>query len=175
MSRFGVARLIKGIVLDVDGVLTDGKITYLSDGSELKSFHVQDGSSLKLLASQGIAIAIITGRESNIVERRAKELGITFVQQGVDSKASALDQIIDNGFPAADLCAIGDDLQDLELFNHGAVSLAATVANAHPIFGSGAPTRRQGGAGVIVELSELIYEPKTVSPCLKAVYFAIFR
>ena len=66
------------------------------------------------------------------MERRAKELGITFVQQGVDSKASALDQIIDNGFPAADLCAIDDDLRDLELFNHDAVSLAATVANAHP-------------------------------------------
>ena len=159
---YALARSIEGIVLDVDGVLTDGKITYLSDGSELKSFHVQDGGSLKLLASQGIAIAIITGRESNIVERRAKELGITFVQQGVDSKASALDQIIDNGFPAADLCAIGDDLQDLELFNHDAVSLAATVANAHPAVLDRAQfvTRRQGGAGVVVELAELVLRAK---------------
>mgnify|MGYP000725048105 CR=1 FL=1 len=159
---FGVARLIKGIVLDVDGVLTDGKIIYASDGSELKSFNVQDGSSLKLLARQAIAIAIITGRQSNIVERRAKELGISFVQQGVDSKVFALDQIIDNGFPAADLCAIGDDLQDLELFDHGAVSLSATVANAHPAVLDRAQfvTRRQGGAGVIVELSELILRAK---------------
>ena len=159
---YALARSIEGIVLDVDGVLTDGKITYASDGSELKSFHVQDGGSLKLLASQGVAIAIITGRQSNIVERRAKELGITFVQQGVDSKASALDQMINNGFPAADLCAIGDDLQDLELLNHGAVSLAATVANAHPAVLDRAQfvTRRQGGAGVIVELAELILRAK---------------
>ena len=159
---YALARSIEGIVLDVDGVLTDGKITYASDGSELKSFHVQDGGSLKLLASQGVAIAIITGRQSNIVERRAKELGITFVQQGVDSKASALDQIIDNGFPAADLCAIGDDLQDLELLNHGAVSLAATVANAHPAVLDRAQfvTRRQGGAGVVVELAELVLRAK---------------
>ena len=159
---YALARSIEGIVLDVDGVLTDGKITYASDGSELKSFHVQDGGSLKLLASQGVAIAIITGRQSNIVERRAKELGITFVQQGVDSKASALDQIIDNGFPAKDLCAIGDDLQDLELFNHDAVSLAATVANAHPAVLDRAQfvTRRQGGAGVVVELAELVLRAK---------------
>ena len=159
---YALARSIEGIVLDVDGVLTDGKITYASDGSELKSFHVQDGGSLKLLASQGVAIAIITGRQSNIVEQRAKELGITFVQQGVDSKATSLDQIIDNGFPAADLCVIGDDLQDLELFNHGAVSLTATVANAHPAVLDRAQfvTRRQGGAGVVVELAELVLRAK---------------
>ena len=159
---FGVARLIKGIVLDVDGVLTDGKITYASDGSELKSFNVQDGSSLKLLARQAIAIAIITGRQSNIVERRAKELGITFVQQDVYSKASALDQMISNGFPASDLCAIGDDLQDLELFDHSAVTLNATVANAHPIILDRAQfvTQRPGGAGVIIELAELILRAK---------------
>ena len=163
---YALARSIEGIVLDVDGVLTDGKITYSSDGSELKSFHVQDGGSLKLLASQGIAIAIITGRQSSIVERRAKELGITFVQQGVDSKATSLDQIIDNGFPAADLCVIGDDLQDLELFSHGAVSLAATVANAHPAVLDRAQfvTQRQGGAGVIVELAELILRAKELWP-----------
>ena len=70
---YAVASTIEGIVLDVDGVLTDGKITYTSDGNELKSFHVQDGGSLKLLASHGIALAIITGRQSTIVERRAKE------------------------------------------------------------------------------------------------------
>jgi 3-deoxy-D-manno-octulosonate 8-phosphate phosphatase (KDO 8-P phosphatase) len=159
---YAVASTIEGIVLDVDGVLTDGKITYTSDGNELKSFHVQDGGSLKLLASHGIALAIITGRQSAIVERRAKELGIAFVQQGVDNKASALDQLISDGFPAAGLCAIGDDLQDLQLFDHGGVSLAATVANAHPAVLSRAQfvTQRPGGAGVIVELAELILRAK---------------
>ena len=159
---YAVASTIEGIVLDVDGVLTDGKITLTSDGNELKSFHVQDGGSLKLLASQGIALAIITGRQSTIVERRAKELGIAFVQQGVDNKASALDQLISDGFPASGLCAIGDDLQDLQLFDHRGVSLAATVANAHPAVLSRAQfvTQRPGGAGVIVELAELILRAK---------------
>ena len=153
-----LAQSIIGIVLDVDGVLTDGKIIYGSDGSEYKHFHVQDGGSLKLLAAQGIALAIITGRSSSIVQRRAEELGIVHVSQGADDKASALDQLIAEGFPAKNLCAIGDDLQDLQLFQHPAVTLTATVANAHPTVLSKAQfvTQREGGSGVIVELGELI-------------------
>ena len=92
-----LAQSIQGIVLDVDGVLTDGKIIYGSDGREQKHFHVQDGSSLKLLASQGIALAIITGRDSDIVQRRAEELGISFIRQGADSKAKALNDLIIEG------------------------------------------------------------------------------
>ena len=87
---YDLARSIQGIVLDVDGVLTDGKIIYSSDGREQKHFHVQDGGSLKLLANHGIALAIITGRKSSIVQRRAEELGISFIRQGADSKAEAL-------------------------------------------------------------------------------------
>jgi len=155
---YDLARSIRGIVLDVDGVLTDGKIVYSSDGSEQKHFHVQDGGSLKLLASQGIALAIITGRNSNIVQRRAEELGISFVRQGADSKAVALNELILEGFPASDLCAIGDDIQDFQLFEHPAVTLTATVANAHPAVLARAQfvTQRCGGEGVIVELSELL-------------------
>ena len=153
-----LAQSINGIVLDVDGVLTDGKIIYGTDGREYKHFNVQDGSSLKLLAAQGIALAIISGRSSSIVQRRAEELGIFHVSQGADDKASALDQLIAEGFPAKNLCAIGDDLQDLQLFQHPAVTLTATVANAHPTVLSKAQfvTQREGGSGVIVELGELI-------------------
>ena len=157
---------ISGVVLDVDGVLTDGKIIYASDGCEHKHFHVQDGASLKLLAKHGIALAIITGRESTIVQRRADELGITFVQQGVANKAEALDQLIAQGFPANNLCAIGDDIQDLQLFDHSAVVFSATVANAHPIVLTKAQfvTKRQGGDGVIVELAELILRAQDLWP-----------
>ena len=153
-----LAQSINVIVLDVDGVLTDGKIIYGTDGREYKHFNVQDGSSLKLLAAQGIALAIITGRSSSIVQRRAEELGIVHVSQGSDDKASALDQLIAEGFPAKNLCAIGDDLQDLQLFQHPAVTLTATVAGAHPTVLSKAQfvTQREGGSGVIVELGELI-------------------
>ena len=155
---YDLARSIQGIVLDVDGVLTDGKIIYGSDGSEQKHFHVQDGGSLKLLGAEGIALAIITGRNSNIVQRRAEELGISYIRQGADSKAEALDALIAEGFPASDLCAIGDDLQDMQLFAHPAVTLTATVANAHPAVLAKAQfvTQRSGGEGVIVELCELL-------------------
>jgi len=155
---YDLARSIQGIVLDVDGVLTDGKIIYSSDGSEQKHFHVQDGSSLKLLANHGIALAIITGRKSSIVQRRAEELGISFIRQGADSKAEALNELVLEGFPASHLCAIGDDIQDFQLFEHPAVTLAATVANAHPAVLAKAQfvTQRRGGEGVIVELSELL-------------------
>lgn len=155
---YDLASSIQGVVLDVDGVLTDGKIIYGSDGVEQKHFNVQDGGSLKLLAAQGIALAIITGRNSNIVERRAAELGIEFICQGADNKAHALDQMILQGFPESNLCAIGDDLQDFQLFEHPAVALTATVANAHPAVLAKAQfvTQRAGGAGVVVELCELI-------------------
>ncbi len=153
-----IASAISGIVLDVDGILTDGKIVYSTDGSEQKQFHVQDGGSLKLLASQGIALAIVTGRKSTVVQRRADELGIAFISQGAEDKAAALDQLISQGFPDSQLCAIGDDVQDMQLFDHPAVTLAATVPNAHPAVLSRAQfvTQRRGGEGVIVELSELI-------------------
>jgi 3-deoxy-D-manno-octulosonate 8-phosphate phosphatase (KDO 8-P phosphatase) len=153
-----LASTIRGIVLDVDGVLTDGKIIYGSDGSEHKHFHVQDGGSLKLLDAQGIDLAIITGRQSSVVQRRADELGITHVNQGAHNKAEALDQLIAQGFPDTNLCAIGDDIQDFQLFNHPAVTLIATVANAHPAVLARAQfvTQRRGGEGAIVELGELI-------------------
>jgi len=111
-----------------------------------------------LLAAHDIAIAIITGRRSPMVARRARELGITFVQQGADSKAAALDALIADGFPAAGNAAVGDDLQDIDVFSHAAVSLALTVPNAHPATLASAHyvTQRRGGDGVVVELAQLI-------------------
>lgn len=152
------AAAIRGVVFDVDGVLTDGRIIYSDDGREHKQFHVQDGASIKLLASFGIEIAIITGRESNMVARRAAELGIDYLQQGATSKTQALDKLIGRGFPANGLCIIGDDIQDLPLFNHVGVQLRATVANAHPAVLERAHfvTNRAGGDGVAVELAQLI-------------------
>ena len=88
---------IQGIVFDVDGVLTDGRITYTDDGHELKSFHVQDGASIKLLMENEIAVAIITGRRSPIVARRARELGVSHLVQGAADKTDALDQLIADG------------------------------------------------------------------------------
>ena len=157
---------IQGLVLDVDGVLTDGQITYTDDGHELKSFHVQDGASLKLLAEHGVALAIITGRRSPIVARRARELGIKHVEQGARSKPDALANLIEAGFPSEDLAAIGDDIQDLALQADNAISVFMTVANAHPAVLAAADhvTERRGGDGVIVEIAELMLRAQNKWP-----------
>lgn len=153
-----LASTVTGIVFDVDGVLTDGRIIYTDDGHELKQFNVQDGASMKLLAKQGIELAIITGRRSPMVARRARELGITFVQQGAASKGEALDLLIKQGFPARNLAAVGDDLQDIEVFKHPAVTFAVTVPSAHPATLKAAHwvTERAGGNGVVVEIAQQI-------------------
>ena len=153
-----LARNVRGIIFDVDGVLTDGRIIYTDDGHELKQFNVQDGASIKLLAEHDIAIAIITGRRSPMVARRARELGISFVQQGADSKAAALEGLIADGFPDSGNAAVGDDLQDIDVFQHPAVHLAITVPNAHPATLDHAHhvTERRGGDGVVVEIAQLI-------------------
>jgi 3-deoxy-D-manno-octulosonate 8-phosphate phosphatase (KDO 8-P phosphatase) len=158
MSTESLAKSIKGIIFDVDGILTDGRIIYNDAGVETKQFHVRDGASIKLLARKGIVLAIITGRQSSMVTRRAKELSITHIVQGASSKTAALQSLIENGFPAQDLCAIGDDIQDLQLFNHPSISLRATVADAHPVVIDKADfvTQRTGGTGVVLELAELI-------------------
>ena len=152
------ARHVRGIVFDVDGVLTDGRIIYSDDGHELKQFNVQDGASLKLLAANDIAIAIITGRRSPTVARRARELGITYLRQGAESKSAALDDLVSEGFPANDNAAVGDDLQDIAMFDHASVGFSITVPNAHPAALQRADytTRRRGGDGVAVEVAELI-------------------
>ena len=151
-------REIKGIVFDVDGVLTDGRITYTDDGHELKSFHVQDGASIKLLMENEIAVGIITGRRSPIVAKRARELGISHVVQGAADKPSALDQLIADGFPSDHLAAIGDDLQDLKLFAHSAVTCPITVPNGHPfvVESTAWVTEREGGQGIAAEVAQQI-------------------
>jgi 3-deoxy-D-manno-octulosonate 8-phosphate phosphatase (KDO 8-P phosphatase) len=162
MSIQLVAKSIQGIIFDVDGVLTDGRIIYTETGAEIKQFHVRDGASIKLLASKGIELAIITGRNSSMVSRRAEELDIKYVVQGAESKTQALKTLIEDGFPEENLCAIGDDLQDLQLFGHPSITLKATVADAHPVVLQAADfiTQRRGGRGVALELAELILKAK---------------
>jgi 3-deoxy-D-manno-octulosonate 8-phosphate phosphatase (KDO 8-P phosphatase) len=156
------ASKVIGIVSDIDGVLTNGEITYSSSGEELKSFHVRDGSSIKLLRNQGVEFAFISGRASKVIRKRAKELGITYVVEGAIDKAKALDRLILKGFPSSHLCAIGDDLQDLSLFDHEAVTLKITVGDAHPelIRSADFTTLRNGGKGIMVEIAELILRAK---------------
>lgn len=149
---------VEGIIFDVDGVLTDGRIIYTDDGHELKQFNVQDGASIKLMQNNGISVAIITGRRSPMVARRARELGITYVEQGAESKSAALDKLIAQGFPAQGNAAVGDDLQDIDVFKHQAVKLAISVPNAHPstLQHAHVITQRKGGDGVAVEIAQIL-------------------
>ena len=160
------AARIDGLILDVDGVLTDGKITYNSNGEESKNFHVRDGSSIKLLLESGIDIAILSGRNSQAVEKRAGELGITKIVLGAKSKLNGFQILREKGFASQAILAIGDDLADLELFSHPDISLSATVEDAAEFIKSKVDfvTGKAGGKGVMFEIAELILTSKDLWP-----------
>lgn len=145
------------VVLDVDGVLTDGRITYDNRGNELKSFDVKDGHGLKLLQRAGIAIGIITGRQSELVARRAAELGIEILYQGALRKLDPYLEILEQlGLDDRQVAYVGDDLIDLPVLRR--VGFSATVSDAHPEL---APlvdyvAGRPGGRGAVREICDLL-------------------
>lgn len=151
------ARTIELVCFDVDGVLTDGRIVYSERGDEIKAFHVQDGSAIKLLASHGIPSAIVTGRRSELVARRAAELGIEHVLQGVPDKGEALRTLAGRlSLAPAALAHVGDDLPDIPAFE--LVGLAVGVPNGHPaaLAYCHHVTSLAGGRGVAREICELL-------------------
>ena len=159
------ARVLELLSLDVDGVLTDGRLLYADDGRELKAFNVQDGASIKLLLEHGIRIALLTGRSSPMVERRAAELGIPHLFQGLDQKAPALERLAaELNIPLEHVAHVGDDLPDLALFD--LVGLAISVPNGHPAVRARADyvTTTPGGEGVARELAELILKARADWP-----------
>ena len=160
------AARIDGLILDVDGVLTDGKIIYNNKGEESKNFHVRDGSSIKLLLKSGIDIAILSGRNSQSVERRAEELGITKIVLGAESKLNGFQKLREKGFASQEILAIGDDIADLELFSHPDISLSATVEDAAEFIKSKVDfvTEKAGGNGIMFEIAELILTSKGLWP-----------
>lgn len=108
--------MIKLIVLDVDGTLSDGSIIYSDNGTEIKAFNVKDGLGIAVWIKLGRQVAIITGRESKLVENRARELNITYIKQGIKNKAQALKEILaEANIPLDEVAIIGDDLNDLSM------------------------------------------------------------
>ena len=151
------ARGIRLLVLDVDGILTDGKVTYSADGTETKSFHIQDGLGIKLLMEAGIDVAIITGRVSEMVRKRTSELGIKTVIQGREDKLEALEELItDKGLELNTIAYMGDDLPDYRAMC--SVGLALTASDAHPDIIDIADWQscRSGGCGAVREACDLI-------------------
>src|SRR5712692_3233033 len=116
---------IEMLLLDVDGVLTDGSIVYSSDGGELKAFHVLDGSSLKLWHRIGKQSALLTGRSSEMVNVRAKELGISQVIQGASEKWPAYRRLLaETGMRPEQVCFVADDLPDLPILGNCGLAVA---------------------------------------------------
>ena len=152
-----IAKNIKLLVLDVDGVLTDGSIILDNEGNEFKSFHVRDGHGIKMLGKVGIQTALITGRHSKVVERRAHELGITEVYQKCYVKTFAYEQILEKlGFADKEVAYIGDDIVDLSLLRR--VALPVVVADAVDEAKAEAlmVTKNRGGRGAVREVCDLI-------------------
>lgn len=154
---------IEMMVFDVDGVLTDGKLYFGAQGEALKAFHVLDGSGIKSLASAGIVVAVISGRESSITLRRCAELGIRHVAQGIADKVVAFDAMrYDLGKTAAECGYMGDDVIDVPVMRR--VGFAATVPNAADGVAAFAhwTSRREGGAGAVREACDLLLAARTL-------------
>lgn len=149
------AAAVELLVLDVDGVMTDGRLWFGPDGEALKSFHVRDGFGIKRLRAAGVEVAVISGRRSAAVERRMGELGVANVLQGVDEKDVALHGLLSRlGVAGARAACLVDDVPDLPLMR--AVGLPAAVADAHPDVLAAARhvTGLPGGGGAVREFCD---------------------
>jgi 3-deoxy-D-manno-octulosonate 8-phosphate phosphatase (KDO 8-P phosphatase) len=151
------ARRVRLLVLDVDGVLTDGRLHITGQGEETKVFHVRDGSGLVALQRAGVPVAIISGRESAAVTRRAAELGIAHVRQGIADKGATLDALLAQlGLSHEGLGCVGDDTPDVPMLERAA--LAVAVADAHPSARAVAHwvTPTPGGHGAVRDVCDLL-------------------
>ncbi|WP_414931822.1 3-deoxy-manno-octulosonate-8-phosphatase KdsC [Vibrio europaeus] len=160
-SILDIAKDIKLLICDVDGVFSDGLIYMGNDGEELKTFHTRDGYGVKSLMNAGIEIAIITGRRSQIVENRMKALGIKRIYQGQDDKIKAYQDICTKLDIAPEQTGyIGDDLIDWPVMEQ--VALKVCVADGHPLLARRANyvTSIRGGHGAVREVCDLILQAR---------------
>ncbi len=150
-------RKIKVLAMDVDGVLTDGRIIMDSDGREIKNFDVQDGMRIFLAHKAGLKTALISGRESGVVKHRAADLKIDKFFTGAYPKTACYEQMLKEfGVSDNEVCFVGDDLADLVILKR--VGVAIAVANAVPQIKQVADyvTKRSGGKGAVMEVVEMI-------------------
>jgi 3-deoxy-D-manno-octulosonate 8-phosphate phosphatase (KDO 8-P phosphatase) len=153
------AARVKLLLLDCDGVLTDGRFTLREGGDEYKAFHTRDGQGLALLHRAGLQSGIISGRSSSSVTRRALELGIRFIRQGESDKLKVFQEILAaSGVPPEATAYVGDDLPDIPLLRR--VGLAVAVADATPETRAAAHyvTQLAGGRGAVREVTDLILQ-----------------
>jgi len=148
---------IELIVLDVDGTMTDSRITYSHNGDEIKSFNVKDGLAIASWRKLGKQVAIITGRKSAIVERRAKELHIEHFYQGVDNKKEVLESLLRKlELNMENVAAIGDDLNDLPMLKAAKISFVPRDASAYVDKIATVILSKRGGDGAVREMIEYL-------------------
>ncbi len=167
MSLKERALKIKVFLMDVDGVLTDGRLRYTEEGETIKSFHVHDGLGIKMLQRAGIITGVISGRKSPALETRLKELGVEEIFMGRHKKERILEEIIDRHKVSEDeVCFIGDDLIDIDVLSR--VGFPVAVKNApdyikdHALY----VTLREGGDGAVREVVDLILKLRGEFPVM---------
>lgn len=161
LDALRAAARVELLILDVDGVLTDGKLYYSSSGVEAKAFHAQDGAAIKMLQGGGVPVALISGRASAAVARRAAELDIAHVYENASDKSAALNDLCAAADVApARMAHAGDDVADLQLFDR--VGFRLSVPGAHPEVAARAQyvTRAAAGAGAVREICHLVLMAK---------------
>ena len=148
---------VKMLGLDVDGVMTDGRLFYHDDGTETKAFDVRDGHGIKMLQHAGIEVFLISGRSCLMVEKRAADLGITEVTQGVRDKVPVLEKLLKKrGFQLDQVAFVGDDVVDLPVMNRVGLAIAVADASEHLFESAHYVTLAPGGRGAVREVVELI-------------------
>lgn len=148
---------IELIVLDVDGTMTDSRITYSEEGDEIKSFNVKDGLAIASWRKLGKQVAIITGRSSKIVARRAKELHIEHFYQGIDNKKEVLESLLEKlELTMENVAAIGDDLNDLQMLKSANISFVPRDASAYVDKVATVVLDKKGGDGAVREMIEYL-------------------
>jgi 3-deoxy-D-manno-octulosonate 8-phosphate phosphatase (KDO 8-P phosphatase) len=158
-----LARRLALLVLDVDGVLTDGSLWFGPRGETLKRFHVRDGHGIKLLRAAGIEVAVMSGRRSAAVSARCRELGVKLVLQGVADKSQALDRLLQRlSLTDTQVACVGDDTTDVPLFVR--VALAVAVRDAHPLAARAAHCRTAlpGGHGAVREVCDWLLAARSL-------------
>ena len=168
------AKALKLFLLDVDGVLTDGTITYTHEGNEIKSFHTRDGLGIRLLMESGVEVGLITARESEAVNRRVQDLGLKYVFQKAKNKLKVFEQLLEElNLQPSEVGYMGDDWLDLPLLVR--VGFGATVEDAVPevLRVAHYVTKRKGGRGAVREVCDLILEAKGTDAVLLEKYMRL--
>ena len=159
------ASAVRMLLLDVDGILTDGRLYFSNSGEEMKSFHSLDGQGMRFAMQAGIAVGIITGRESALVARRCEDLGIGIVYQGVEDKSAALDAICAEHAIAPEAIAYaGDDAPDLPVMRRVGLAVSVPLGHACAREAAHAVTEAQGGSGAVRELIDFILASQSIRP-----------